>query len=90
MKNKGHASKTSQCRPTSVLDFAHALANHRPELQLGENDSKSGAHQMVSHQMSEPFKTLPCSSDFHDTLFRGPLVFILIALPIRLNLITRM
>ena len=69
--------------PTDALDFACALANHRTELKWDKNVSQSAVgFQMMSHHMSKPCETLPCSSDFHDTLL-APLVFFLIALPIQ-------
>ena len=51
-----------------ALDFAYALANHRPELELGKTAGQSAARiQMMSHHMSKPSGTVSCSSDFHDT-----------------------
>ena len=74
--------------PHKVIDdgkqhpFAYALTNSRPELISGESVSQSVAHiQMMSHHMSKPCESLPCSSYFHDTP-SPPLCFILITLPI--------
>ena len=45
------------------------LANHRPEIRSRKSVSKSVPRiQMMSHHMSKPCETLPCSPDFHDTL----------------------
>ena len=49
-----HALKTNWCRSISGLDFAYALANHRPELKLGKPVSQSSASiQMMSHHMNK-------------------------------------
>ena len=50
-------------------NFAYASANPSPQPKLDEHVSQSAADiQMMSHQMSKPCLTLPCNSDFHDTL----------------------
>ena len=55
-------------RFASAVDFAYALANHKPEPKLGESVSQSAARfQIMSHHMSRPCETLPCSPDFHNT-----------------------
>ena len=51
------------------MDFAYALANHRPQILLGKSVGQLAARiQMMSHHMSKPCEILPRSSDFHDTL----------------------
>ena len=56
-------------RPISTLDFAYASANHRPEPKSGERVSQLAAWiQKMSHEMSEPFETLPFFPDFNYTL----------------------
>ena len=63
------APNSNWWRPINALDFAYASANHRPEPKLGERVRQSAARiRMISHQMSKPCETLPCSSDFQDTL----------------------
>ena len=55
--------------------------NERPDFISGKSVSQSATcNQLISHHMSEPCETLPCSSDFHDTLFT-PLFFASIAIP---------
>ena len=52
-----------------ALDFAYALANHRPEIKLDRSLSRTAARILtMSHQMSKSYETLSCPSDFHDTL----------------------
>ena len=52
------------------MDFAYALANHRPQILLGESVGQLAARiQMMSHHMSKPCEILPRSSDFHDAFF---------------------
>ena len=47
-------------RPMSDLDFTYASANSRPEPKFGERVSQSAAClQMMSHQGSIPYETLP-------------------------------
>ena len=66
-ENEKKTQESHCCQPISALDFAYALANHRPELILGECVSQSAARlQKITHHMSKPCKTFLCSSDFHD------------------------
>ena len=69
-----HALKSYWCRPISALDFTNALANHKPELKLGKSVTQSARIQMMIHYMSQPCKTIPCSSDFHDTRVCHPIM----------------
>ena len=60
----------------------YALANHIQELKLDQSVSQLAARiQMMTHHMSKDCETLPCPSDFQDTLFAS-LLFISIALPL--------
>ena len=61
--------KTNWCRPISALDLTYDSAHHRQELKLGESVSQSTpCIQMMSHHLIKLCESLPCSSDFHDTL----------------------
>ena len=71
-----HATLSNWFQPSNALYFTSTLANHRPELILGNSVSQSAA-RIPSY---EPCETLPCSSHFHDRLV-APSVFILNALP---------
>ena len=69
------ALRSNWCRPISALNFAYTLANHRPELKFDKVDRPWVARiPIMSHHMSKPCKTLPCPSDFHNTLF-APVTF---------------
>ena len=48
--------------------------------ECNEKGKRLEAHEAPKSHMSKPCETLPCSSDFYDTLL-NPLVFIFIALP---------
>ena len=66
-KNKAlrHVHASKGCWPISALDFAYAMANNTPELQLSLCVSETAVSiQMMSHHVIKPSGSLPCSSHF--------------------------
>ena len=50
---------------TCLAQSSNVTANHRPRFRASQSAARI---QKISHQMSKPCETLPCSPDFHATL----------------------